>query len=170
MYDWRDKLASGKEGVELIMTLLKAKPETVSIEDTQDNPAYQPRGIDFLWHRKGSDGKLEVVSVEVKWDTYTSGNIAFETVSIVENKTPGCFLTSEADLWIYCFPGYVRALVIPLRQARDWFLRHQDWYRKRVTSSRDENRREWHTEVALVPIDDLMDGVPNTQVLPLPST
>lgn len=170
VYDWKDKLAAGKEGVDLITTMLKARPETVSIEDTQDNPAYQPKGIDFLWHRKDSDGKVEVVAVEVKWDTYTSGNIALETVSIVENGTQGCFLTSQADLWIYCFPGYARALVMPLRQARDWFLKNQERYRRRVTSSRDEGKPQWHTEVALVPIDDLTDGVPIIQVLPLPST
>jgi hypothetical protein len=169
VYDWKDKLAAGKEGVELIITLLKARPETVFIDDVQDEPKYQPKGIDLLWHRKGTNGSVEVVSVEVKWDTYTSGNIALETVSVVETGTTGCFLTSEADLWVYCFPGYAKALVIPLRQAREWFTTHQDRYRRRVTSSRDSGRSEWHTEVALVPIDDLTDGVPTIQVMPLPS-
>ena len=170
MYDWKEKLAAGKEGAARVMALVANRPETVSIKDVQDDPPYQPKGIDFLWERRRWDGGTETVAVEVKWDSYTTRNIAFETVSVVEKGTPGCFLTSVADVWIYCFKGYSWAFMIPLARAREWFLAHQQEYRTRVTSSRDAGRGEWHTEFALVPIKELLRNVPGVIDLPMPLT
>ncbi len=48
----------------------------------------------------------------------------------------------------------------PLRRAREWFLAHRQEYRSRVSSPRDAGRADWHTEFALVPIDDLLRNVP----------
>jgi hypothetical protein len=75
-----------------------------------------------------------------------------------------------ADVWIYCFKGYSWAFMIPLARAREWFLAHRQEYRTRVTSSRDVGRAEWHTEFALVPIEDLLRSVPGVIDLPMPPT
>ena len=170
MYDWKEKLAAGKEGAERVMALIAHRPETLSIKDVQDDPHYQSKGIDFLWERNRWDGSKETVTVEVKWDSYTTRNIAFETVSVVEKGTPGCFLTSVADVWIYCFKGYSWAFMIPLTRAREWFAAHRQEYTTRVTSTRYQGREGWHTEFALVPIEDLLRNVPGVVDLPIPPT
>ncbi len=170
MYDWKEKLAVGKKGAEYVMAIVANRPETVSIKDVQDNPQYQPKGIDFLWERRRWDGSKEILAIEVKWDSYTTRNIALETVSVVEKGIPGCFLTSVADVWIYCFKGYSWAFVIPLSAAREWFLAHRNEYRTRTTSTRDQGRQSWHTEFALVPVEDLLRNVPGVFDLTLPPT
>lgn len=138
----------------------------MSVEDVQDDPAYQPRDIDLVWRRKLND-REELVMVEVKWDTYTSGNFAFETKSVVEYGTGGCFLTSDADVWYYCFPSLHRIYVLPLGAARAWFLTSGSGYRRAITST-GKGRGGWHTECALVPIKHVLSNVAGVETIEMP--
>lgn len=169
MYDWSDRLADGGRGVETISRLLRARPDTLDVQDVQMDPEYRARDIDLLWRRRRLPGYYEQLTIEVKWDRYTTGNIAFETLSVVEQEIPGCFLTSKADLWYYCFPSWSKAYILPLPRTRAWFLEKGGAYPRKITSSIDRERgRTWHTEFAVLPLTELLAAVPEIEIVVFP--
>lgn len=165
VYGWSDRLLDGSRGVDAVRTLLRKRSETLEVRDVQSEPSYRAKDIDLLWTRKRPVGPPETLGVEVKWDRYTTGNVAFETLSVVEQKVPGCFLSSEADLWYYCFPRWGKAYVLPLARTRAWFLEKGAGYPRKVTSSHDTIKGVWHTEFAVLPIMDLLRAVPEVEIV-----
>jgi hypothetical protein len=103
---------------------------TSSVHDVSLDPRFQHRGVDLLWQR--SDGR--VLGVEVKGDRNgRHGNYFFELVSNVEKDTPGCFLYTEADLYVYALLDVREVHVLPMPAAREWFLpRASEWPLKHV--------------------------------------
>jgi len=98
---------------------------TSRVHDVSLDPRFQHRGVDLLWQR--SDGR--VLGVEVKGDRNgRRGNYFFELVSNVEKDTPGCFLYTEADLYVYALLDLREVHVLPMPAAREWFLpRASEW-------------------------------------------
>src|SRR5260370_41535398 len=70
------------------------------IHDVQLDPRFQQRGVDLLWERED----LHLEGIEVKGDRQPKrGNYFFELVSNLERNTPGFFLYSAADGFLYVF-------------------------------------------------------------------
>lgn len=98
--------------------LLKTDPGS-AVHDVQLDPRFQHRGVDLLWDR--SDGRVQ--GVEVKGDRNgRRGRYFFELISNFEKDTPGCFLYTAADLYLYAFLDTREVHALPMPTTREWFL------------------------------------------------
>src|SRR6478672_2457093 len=98
---------------------LLAQPGSAHVHDVQADPRFQHRGVDLLWERTG--GRVE--GVEVKGDRNgRRGNYFFELISNLEKDTPGCFLYTTADVYLYAFLDTREVHALPMPKTREWFL------------------------------------------------
>lgn len=125
IYSFNGSNNDGKQGEEVIKKYLlnnpnsiKYLPKITNIEDVSSNKFFQTQDIDFfVICDKGN------VSVEVKTDLQASktGNIFFETESIVELGSKGCLLASKAEILAYYIPSNHTAYFIDLPKFQKWF-------------------------------------------------
>ena len=149
--------------VSVARAYMRAQEAHAEIHDVQADPRFQARGIDFLWATKSG----ELLAVEVKGDRHAArrGTYFFELVSNLEKNTPGCFLYSTANLLLYVFLQRLEVHALPLPETRSWFLAHADRYPLRHTGTRLGT--EGYTTVgALVPVRDVLRGVPGARRIP----
>lgn len=168
MYDWTEGLNAGSSGASVVAALLRKRSGTREVIDVQEDAEFQAKGIDLLWRHGDAGSSTYETRIEVKWDKYPhTGNLAFETLSIVAANTPGCFLTSTADEWWYGFPALGKFYVLPLARTRTWFLAEGAHYPRKVTSTRKGEVR-WQTEFSPVPIPDVLAAVSGIEVVSFP--
>ena len=124
IYDFsgRDKL--GKIGEAVCQEYLKTWSCVKNIENVRNNKDYQKKDIDIVMTLKDE----QVVTVEVKTDSYISGNMFYETISDDVKNEVGCFEKTEADFIFYYFinPQYRKAYVFNTEYLRDWVHKHKD--------------------------------------------
>lgn len=144
--------------------LLSQAPGSL-IHDVQNDPRFQHRGVDLLWQH--ADGK--VLGVEVKGDRqgYRRGTYFFELVSNAEKDSPGCFLYSVADLYVYVFVDARQVHVLELKKVREWFVPRAKEYVLKTTKTRT-GAALYTTVGAIVPIRHVRDGVPDGVRVHLP--
>lgn len=86
------------------------------VENVEDDPFFQSLDVDLLLHRRGRNPLL----VEVKGDTYTTGNLYIETISNTRLDSPGCMIYTAADYLAYYFVRAGTALWIPTKKLQEW--------------------------------------------------
>lgn len=151
--------------VAVACALLQQRRPGSRVHDVQQDPRFQHRGVDLLW-----DTGEEVLGVEVKGDRHRTGaNYFLELISNAEKDTPGCFLYSEAEWLVYVFVHRAEAHLLPLRAAREWFLPRAKSYALRHTRTRI-GREHYTTVGALVPVRELLEGVPAAEKIRLASS
>jgi hypothetical protein len=146
-----------------IESWLRGLEQTVDIRNVEGNPAYQRIDVDLLWKtRRGS------YRVEIKGDRWhRTGNFFLETLSNQEKGTPGCFLYTQADLLFYYFIEPRLLYILPMPATREWFLTRWHRFPERRTTTPVGDR--YYTTVGrLVPIEVLVQNVPNVKKLRLP--
>ena len=162
-YTMQSVRGAADRAVSVARAYLRAQEAHAEIHDVQADPRFQARGIDFLWATKSG----ELLAVEVKGDRQAArrGTYFFELVSNLEKNTPGCFLYSTANLLLYVFLQRLEVHALPLPETRSWFLAHADRYPLRHTGTRLGT--EGYTTVgALVPVRDVLRGVPGARRIP----
>ena len=96
IHEFHKSLKVGEEGEEHILEYLRRSDTVTNIIDVRDSAPYQKMDVDFLVTL--TDGKE--YKVEVKTDTYLSGNIYYETLSSLEHDSIGCFEKTKADFFL----------------------------------------------------------------------
>lgn len=137
--------------------LLKEAPDGL-VHDVQNDPRFQHRGVDLLWERPGQ----KVLGVEVKGDRqgYRRGTYFFELISNAEKDSPGCFLYSVADLFVYVFVDVQHVHVIDLKAVREWFVPRAKEYPLKTTKTRT-GAMLYTTVGAAVPIKHVREAIPS---------
>ena len=106
--------------------------DTVKISySVRNQKEFQAKDIDLIVEREDSN----TYSVEVKTDSYISGNMFYETYSDVMEKKLGCLEISEADYLFYYFinPSFRSAYIFDIKELRNWVNEHKVEYKpKRV--------------------------------------
>jgi hypothetical protein len=126
------------------------------IHDVQLDPRFQQRGVDLLWERED----LPLEGVEVKGDRQPKrGNYFFELVSNLERNTPGCFLYSEADFFLYVFLQPREVHRLPMPATREWFLKNATSFPLKHTRTR-AGSGTYTTVGAVVPVRKVLAQVP----------
>ena len=121
-----------------------------SVEDVSADGDYQAQDVDLVVQPPESSRHL---TVEVKTDTYTTGNIFLELSS--SSGKPGCVFKSRAQVWLYWLRELGVLLHIDLPALQLWLLEHhEDYQRRRVHSKRGTSG--WSVEGLLVPYQDLL--------------
>ncbi|NMA74530.1 MAG: hypothetical protein GX963_10305 [Bacteroidales bacterium] len=161
----RDK-QFGDKGEALMKEWLEKRELTERIEDVSDDPYYQKKDIDFLVYQK--TGKT--MKVDVKYDTLIdkTGNVFIELISNDKKKTPGNFIYSKADLFLYVFAKSKRVLIIPLKEAREYIYKNLKKFKSVSVPNYDYNGKIlYHSKGRLVKYTELLENVDYTDLLPL---
>lgn len=116
IYEFKKSLNVGNMGEEKIKDFLLSLNHVDKIESVQNIKKYQDEDIDFIITFKNN----EKCTVEVKTDTYKSGNLYYETVSCVEKNTLGCLEKTKADYIFYYFCEYDRLYILKTKPFRQW--------------------------------------------------
>ena len=77
-------------------------------------------------------------TVEIKTDTYKTGNMFFETISNEEYQTKGCLMKTNADFLFYYFPNYQNGVlyIFQMKAFRKFVLDNLSLFReRRVTNT-----------------------------------
>jgi hypothetical protein len=155
-YSMRGVLGAAERAVQLSREYLSWRAPESLIHDVQLDPRFQHRGVDLLWERTAS----EVLGVEVKGDRQgRRGNYFFELVSNLEKDTPGCFLYTVADAYLYAFLDLGEVHHLPMPATREWFLARAREFPLRHTRTR-MGAVMYTTVGALVPVLDVLREVP----------
>ena len=153
----RGVLGAAERAVQLSREYLTWRAPGSIIHDVQLDPRFQHRGVDLLWERTPS----EVLGVEVKGDRQgRRGNYFFELVSNVERDTPGCFLYTVADAYLYAFLDLGEVHHLPMPATREWFLTRAREFPLRHTRTKTGDVT-YTTVGALVPVLDVLRAVPD---------
>lgn len=94
-------------------------------EDKSNDKNFQKADIDLLLQFGGGT----ITPMEVKNDTYTTGNMFYEIISRSEPETPdvpGCMITTEAEVLFYMFEQLDITLILDMKRLREWVAAYFD--------------------------------------------
>ena len=137
VHNFHESLKVGDKGELIIMNFLEESPNVNAVIDVSGIPDYQEVDVDAIVKMK--TGKE--FSIEIKTDTYTSGNIYYETISAIETGSQGCFLKTEADYIFYYFLNMEVLYILEVDRYQQWFNEREEafknmGYQKQVKNSR----------------------------------
>lgn len=121
VHNFAQSMKVGEKGERLILDYLEQSPTIQRVLDVRDSAMYREKDIDFIVKTKNS----QEYSLEVKTDTYTSGNIYYETMSSEETDSTGCLDKTEADYLFYFFLNLGTLYILDMNKYREWFHMHK---------------------------------------------
>lgn len=107
----------GDVGEEVIIKYLKQQKDVAEVECVRDSKEHREKDIDIILTRK--DGSVE--TIEIKTDSYKSGNLFYETYSCIETGSIGCLEKTEANYIYYYFIKTRELYVLKTDSFRRWF-------------------------------------------------
>lgn len=116
IYEFEKSLNVGELGENIIEKYLNGLKNVKEIKSVKNIKKYQKDDIDFLVRL--NTGKE--VSVEVKCDSYKSGNLYYEEKSCVELNTLGCLEKTKADYIFYYFLNLNVLYIFKTNKFRKW--------------------------------------------------
>lgn len=146
-YNFNTSNKIGTDGVNEILKFLEKEKSILGVISVEENKSYQPKGIDFI----AITNKEKLRKIEIKTDTYDTGNYFIETISNSNKNTKGCLLTTESDFIFYYFIKKKELNIINTKEFQNWFEVNQDRFssKKCYTSAGSGN---YSTIGKLVPI------------------
>lgn len=168
VYSMSSSCRIGDVAVADVTNWLRNRPEHLSINNVENDKAYQEKDIDLIYHYTGVDGNPTEMSVEVKGDTYyKTGNFFFETVSNSSKNTPGCFMYTEADYLFYYFLGIKELYILPTEVTRKWFVDNMEDFKERATFTATAKGTKYQTLGRLVPRARVLEEVAGARMVKL---
>lgn len=116
IYKFENSLTVGCEGEEKIKQFLLSLNNVLKVQSVQNIKKYQIDDIDFIIEFTNK----KIATIEVKTDTYKSGNLYYETKSCVEKNTIGCLEKTKANYIFYYFNKYDRLYILKTNLFREW--------------------------------------------------
>lgn len=149
IHDFNKSLELGKKGEQVIREFFESSLTVSRYEDVSENKEYQDKDIDgIVWMKSGIP-----LTVELKTDKYTSGNIFYETASCVEFHTQGCMDKTQAECLCYYFPNFQCMYCIRMDEYRKWFNANSSKFRYVQFANYTRNRQgTYHSGGRLIPI------------------
>lgn len=137
IHNFKDSLIIGNEGEQVIYNYLTNSPIVERVIDVSDSPMYQELEVDMLV--KLTNG-IEY-KIEVKTDTYDTGNFYYETVSAQEVNSVGGFEKTTCDYMFYYFVNMDALYILKMDNYRQWFRERQEDFRLKGYEKKPVNRR-----------------------------
>lgn len=132
IYEFNKSLNVGELGEDIVEKYLNSLDNVKKISCVKDIKKYQEDDIDFIVHL--SNGKK--TSIEVKADSYKSGNLYYETKSCVEYNTLGCLEKTKADYLFYYFINLNVLYIFKTKQFRKWVRKEIEMFNLKPSSSK----------------------------------
>ncbi|WP_414039354.1 hypothetical protein ACJU26_09000 [Acidithiobacillus sp. M4-SHS-6] len=130
----------------------------------ENDKRYQPRGIDYFWIRH-QENVTRLDSVEVKTDTWDTGNLYLELVANEEREKPGWLYTSEAQWLSYVVLPQSRMYLVPFPELREWYRRsvytQKSFWKRTFTGNREGGYHSWGVPC---PITDILRETTHREV------
>ena len=114
-----------------------------------------------------------VITIEekiVRYPGYTYKHFCLETWSctVTGREKLGWMVYGQCDYLFYCFTQADRisaiGYLIPFKKLQQWFFENSNFLKYSVTTTNQIN----HTQCVLTPIQDVLNAVPETQIIILP--
>lgn len=151
IHNFEKSMKQGKAGEETIVRYIQSIEGVRRLYDVRENKAYQMIDIDFILETRG--GKQQ--TLEVKADSYTTGNIFYETLSNVEHNIPGCMYKTRAEYLYYYFTVTGELYILDMVEYRKWVeseIRNpQTKLERKKLKNRSRSNGVSHTEGYLIP-------------------
>lgn len=155
IHDFDQSVQLGEFGEAKIAKWIKQLPEFSNLLDVSKIDKYQEKDIDFILYLiNGSRIKLEI-----KTDSYTSGNLFFETLSNIEYNVLGCMLKTKADLILYYFTKYNKLYILKRERFVEWAMQgiKKGKYKRKTFANKRKNKTlpPTHTEGYPIPLAEI---------------
>lgn len=135
VYEFNSSNKIGHQGEQFVKQwILELHPNVAFITDVSDDKFYQKQDVDFVVNF--TNGKQALI--EIKTDTYKTGNMFFETISNEEYQTKGCLMKTNADFLFYYFSNYQNGVlyIFKMKAFRKFVLDNLSHFRqRRVTNT-----------------------------------
>lgn len=99
------------------------------------------------------------IKLEIKTDSYTSGNLFFETLSNIEYNVLGCMLKTKADLILYYFMKYNKLYILKRERFVEWAVQgiEKGKYKRKTFANKRRNKTlpPTHTEGYPIPLKEI---------------
>lgn len=161
-YSFESSYDVSQIAIEKVSDYLLTLSGTLDIINVEGDKAFQEFDIDMIHVTNDS-----VVNIEVKADTYKSKYFFFETVSNATKGTPGCFMYTRADYLYYYFTQTDALYILPMQEARDWFIDNMDRFTKKELSTTGDNKVLYNTYGYTVPIRTVLKEVKGARLIRL---
>lgn len=135
VHNFNKSINIGDYGERIIGAYLEANPNIVNVIDVSKDKKYQDMDIDFIAKLKNG----EDISIELKTDTYDTGNIFYEAISNKEHNVLGCMIKSKAKCLLYYFIKTKELYIIDFKAYKKWVNKNN----KRFTRKRIKNINRW---------------------------
>lgn len=116
VYNFNDSKKVGDEGEKIVLDYLRKSPSVQKVVDMANNKMFFHKDVDFVIQK--TDGKM--IRAEIKTDTYTSGNIYYETVSNEEYSTDGCMKKTDCDYLFYYFLKFDKLYILKMDKYKEF--------------------------------------------------
>lgn len=152
-------------GIVVSLGVLERNPNVFEVTNVENDRYYQEKDIDLLVKMKIKESK-GWVGIEVKCDSYKSGNLYFETISNINKNTLGCLLYSEAHFLFYYFEKLEELYILPMQSFRQWFLRNKSSFNKKNTYTKDtKGKILYKSEGYTIPLDVIKKDFKRVKVI-----
>lgn len=145
----------GAAGVQAVATLLTHTRGAAGVINVESSKAWRAKDVDLLVRESAGAGGL--IQVEVKNEEMYTGNIALETYSNFERKTPGWFRYSTADVLATSLWLSGDLILTDLAMVRKWF---RTTPRKLEKKYGTVPKQRYHSELYPAPIIALLLDLP----------
>ena len=116
VHNFNKSIKTGDFGEQIIKNYFKNNPNIIDVIDVSQDKQYQDKDIDFLVKLKSG----EDISIELKTDTYDTGNIFYEAISNKEYNVLGCMIKSKAKCLFYYFIKTKELYIIDFKAYKKW--------------------------------------------------
>lgn len=131
----------------------------------ENNTYFRTKDIDLIWNKK-IDHRTIPLKIEIKTDKYhKTGNYFFETISNNNSNSAGCFMYTEADFIFYYFIDIKELHILPMPEARDWFLANIDRFKEVNVRATEAGTGFYHSVGRLININLMKDEFKNIEIV-----
>lgn len=148
VHNFNKSINIGDYGEQIIKSYFGTNPNIVKITDVSKDKKYQDADIDFVVKLKNG----EKISIELKTDTYDTGNIFYEAISNKEHNVLGCMIKSKAKCLFYYFTKTKELYIIDFKAYKSWVNKNNARFaRKRIKNINRRGNAITHSIGLLIP-------------------
>lgn len=151
--DFNKDVKKGEKGEYRLKLFLKKYAENNSMRflDVSHDKEYQQMDIDFI-----ITDDNEKYAIELKTDSYDSGNMFFEELSSIETHSIGCFLRTKANILLYYFEKTEDVYVFyNIQKFREWYEKNKNSFRHCKITNRGYGSSYYNAYGGLIPLVQL---------------
>lgn len=146
IHDYDKSINIGKCGEQIIKSYFETNPNIESIVDVSKDLEYRDKDIDFIVKLKNG----EDISIELKTDTYDTGNMFYEAISNKENKVLGCMIKSKAKCLFYYFIQTKELYIIDFKAYKKWVNENNKRFAKKKVKNINKRRNDIGHSIGLL--------------------